>query len=130
MYERGSSTLAWSGWRDELKVLHRQRRSVFFVLALVIVISAFWTNGWAYVGFFAILALYSLWAHVRLGFVVGLSFSIWFTASRLGWVQPGGTGARIFGMWAIGMLFLLVVWKADGVAELRDRPGGSNAPHD
>lgn len=129
MYDNSRDTLGWAGWREEGRVLYRQRRSAFFVLALVIVISAFWTNPWAYVGFFAILALYSLFVRVRIGFLCGTSFAVWFTMSRMGWVTPGGTAARAFGMWAIAMLFFLVIWKADGVQQLRDR-GGGYAPHD
>lgn len=133
-YERTQldETFRAGGWREEADTFYRQRKSVWFVLACMIGLSAFWTNPWAYVAFFSMLALYSAVAGVRIGVVCGLSFTLWFLGIRLGWLPPGSTENRVAGLWAIATLFLLVVWKADGVHRLRDRYGGrdANAPHD
>lgn len=129
MYERTQldETFRPGGWREEAEVFYRQRKSVWFTLAVMIGLSAFWTNTWAYVAFFGILALYSAVAGVRIGVVCGLSFSAWFLLSHLGWIAPGTTENRVAGLWSIATLFLLVVWKADGVHRLRDRYGGADA---
>lgn len=112
------------GWRGELDTFYRQRKSVWFVLALMIAMSAFWTNVWAWVAFFAILALYSTGVGVRMGMIVGISFCIWFlegieAAHLPAAMQPGHWIYRAVGLWCISTLFLLVVWKADGVHQLR-----------
>jgi hypothetical protein len=108
-----------SGWRDEARMFYEQRRSVWLVLAVMIAMSAFWTNTWAYVAFFAVLALYSAVQGVRIGFVCGASFALWFFLGHMGWIEPGSTLNRIFGLWAIASLFLLVVWKAGEKNRLR-----------
>jgi hypothetical protein len=114
-------TFRASGWREELDVYYRMRRSVWGVLALMIVMSAFWTRPSAWVVFFLILAAYSALAQVRMGVICGLSFALWFFAGIEGWLRPGTVENRVLGLWCIATLFLLVVWKADGVHRLRDR---------
>lgn len=126
--EDWQQTFTRSGWRDELEVYYRERKSVWFVLALMIAMGAFWTSPWAWVGFFCILATYSAFAMVRIGVVVGVSFAAWFVigieAAHLPqFLWPNGTFYRAYGLWCIATLFLLVVWKADGVHKLRDRLG-------
>lgn len=110
--DRVEETFRPSGWRDELVTFYEQRRSVWFVLAVMVGMSAFWTSTWAYVAFFAILAGYSAFQGVRIGFLCGASFALWFTATQQGWITPGSTLNRIVGLWCIATLFLLVVWKA------------------
>lgn len=135
VYERSrdqlDDTFQASGWREELDVFYRQRKSVWFVLAVMVVMSAFWTSPWAWVVFFSILAGYSALAGVRIGVVCGASWAVWFFLLIERWVNIGGWPFRAYGLWCIATLFLLVVWKADGVHRLRDRGGGApNAPHD
>lgn len=101
------------GWRSELDVYNRQHRSVWFLLALMIVMSIWFTNPKAWIVFFGLMAAYSAVKGVRIGFVSGVSFSIWFAAGIYGWVMPGTTINRVIGLWCIATLFLLVVWKAD-----------------
>lgn len=132
-YDKGrlDETFGRAGWRHEAEVFYRQRKSVWLVLALMIGLSAFWDNVWAWVAFFGIMAIYSAWAGVRIGVVVGVSFALWFLAGIERWLSPGSTGYRALGLWCIATLFLLVVWKADGVPHrLLDRHGGQDASHD
>lgn len=132
-YERSrdqlDETFSPHGWREEAQVFYRQRKSVWFVLAIMVTLSAFWTNPWAWVAFFAVLAGYSALAGVRIGVVVGVSFAAWFVVGIERWAYPGSTFYRAAGLWCIATLFLLVVWKADGVHRLRDRTGGPDAAH-
>lgn len=116
-----AQTFKRSALREELDTYYRMRRSVWFVIALMVAMSAFWTTPWAWVGFFLILATYSAWACVRMGFVCGVSFAGWFLLGLQQWIHPGTTLYRVIGLWCIATLFLLVVWKADGVHRLRDR---------
>lgn len=119
-------TFSAKGWRSELDVYYRQRKSVWFVLAALIAMSAFWTSPWAWVAFFLTLAGYSALVGVRMGVVCGVSWATWFVLLIEQWVYIGGWGYRAFGLWCIGTLFLLVVWKADGVHQLRDRAARSH----
>lgn len=126
MYDQGQETFRPSGWREEADVFYRQRKSVWFVLAVMITLSAFWTNQWAWPLFFLTLAIYSALAGVRIGVVCGLSFALWFFVGIERWITPGSSVYRLAGLWCIATLFLLVVWKADGVHRLRDRHGEAN----
>jgi hypothetical protein len=110
-------TFARGAWREEAATFYRQRVSIWFVLAVMIGMSAFWTNPWAFTAFFAIFAAYSAWVGVRIGVLCGLSFALWFVALREGWVHPLDTANRVAGLWCIATLFLLVVWKHDGVEQ-------------
>lgn len=120
-YDRGQfdETFRRSGWRDEAAVFYRQRKSIWFVLAVMVAMSSFWTNQWAWVAFFLVLAVYSAWVGVRIGVLCGASFAIWFVAGIERWATPGTTLNRALGLWCIATLFLVVVWKADGVERLR-----------
>lgn len=118
-YEEMEHTLSPQGWKEELEVAYRQRRSVIFVIAIMIMMAAFWTSMWIWVIFFAILGLYSLAAGVRIGMVCGLSFSIWFLCTIEHWIKPLTWQNQVAGLWCIATLFLVIVWKADGVAQLK-----------
>lgn len=112
------------GWRDELDIYYRQRKSVWFVLAVIIVMSAFWDNPWTWVVYFGLMAGYSALAGIRIGVISGLSFCVWFIegieARHLPhWLWPGRVAYQTVGLWCVATLFLLVVWKADGVEQLR-----------
>lgn len=117
-------TFKRSSWREEAEVFYRQRKSIWFVLALMVAMSAFWDNQWAWVFFFLILAVYSAWCGVRIGVVCGLSFTVWFVVGIEGWASPGTAVYRALGLWCIATLFLLVVWKADGVYQIGRRATG------
>lgn len=110
-------TFSETGWRKEYEVLKRQRKSVAFVMSTLIIMAAFWTSLWAWIIFFGVMALYSLAVGVRIGFICGLSFSLWFLASIEGWIVPLTWQNQVAGLWCIGTLFLLVVWKADAVSQ-------------
>lgn len=118
-YEEMEHTLSPQGWKEELEVAYRQRRSVIFVIAIMIMMAAFWTSTWIWVIFFAVLGLYSLAAGVRIGMVCGLSFSIWFLCTIEHWIKPLTWQNQVAGLWCIATLFLVIVWKADGVAQLK-----------
>lgn len=109
------------GWKSELEVFYRQRTSVIFVIALMIVMGAFWTSFWVWSVFFAMMAAYSLLVGVRIGFVCGLSFAVWFLALREWplWFFHHKTLSQVIGLWCLATLFLLVVWKADGAEQVK-----------
>lgn len=109
-------TFSQRGWKSEWEVLKRQQKSVWFVIAALIVLAGFWTNLWAWVVFFSVLAIYSAFQRIRIAFVCGASFALWFAASIEGWIVPLTWQNQVAGLWCIGMLFLVVVWKADAVA--------------
>lgn len=117
-------TFSRGAWRQEAAVFYRQRQSIWFVLAVMIGLSAFWDDPWAYVAFFGILALYSAYEGVRIGFVCGASWALWFLVGLQGWVSPGSVPYRVAGLWCIATLFLLVVWKADEKRQLRAHQEG------
>lgn len=111
------ATFSETGWKSEYEVLKRQRKSVYFVMSALVIMAAFWTSLWAWVIFFGVMALYSLAVGVRIAFICGLSFSLWFLAGIEGWIVPLTWQNQVAGLWCIGTLFLLVVWKADAVAQ-------------
>lgn len=114
-----SDTFNTRGWRDEVDVYYRQRKSVWFVLAAMIALSAFWTQSWAWVAFLLVLAVYSALVGVRMGLVAGVSWAAWFVLLIEEWWAFDGWAFRAYGLWCIATMFLLVVWKADGVHQLR-----------
>jgi hypothetical protein len=132
-YDNIEENFGAKGWKEELKVINRQRKSVFLVFALMIVMAAFWENFWTWTVFFSAMALYSLFVGVRIGFVCGVSFAIWFLALREWpiYFAQHKTFSQVIGLWCLGTLFLLVVWKADEKTqllklqkELRSEEGG------
>lgn len=108
------------GWKVELEVAYRQRRSVIFVIAGLVAMAAFWDNTWTWAAFFSVLAIYALLAGVRIGFICGLSFAIWFTALAEWpvWFFNHHTISQAIGLWCIATLFFVVVWKKDGVEQV------------
>lgn len=122
--EEFSKSFGRAGWKLELEGFYRQRKSVAFVLAAMIAMSAFWDNPWTWVVYFGVMAVYSILAGVRIGAICGVSFCIWFIegieARHLPhWMWPGHAFYQTVGLWCIATLFLLVVWKADGVETIR-----------
>lgn len=109
------ATFSESGWKSEWEVLKRQQKSVWFVIAGLITLAAFWTNLWAWVVFFSVLAAYSALNKIRIGFICGLSFALWFAASIEGLIVPLTWQNQVAGLWCIGTLFLVIIWKADAV---------------
>lgn len=118
-YEGIEENFGLRGWKKELDVFYRQRKSVIFVFALMVFMAAFWTSFWVWTVFFGVMAAYSLLVGVRIGFVCGLSFAIWFLALREWplWFLKHQTIGQVIGLWCLATLFLLVVWKHDGQAE-------------
>lgn len=114
--DRMEYTFGSGGWKEEAAIFYKQRKSVCFVLALMIVMAAFWTNSWVWVIFFGIMAAYSAWCGVRIGVIAGVSFSLWFLAGIEGWIVPLTWQNQVAGLWCIAMIFLLVV-RAAGVVQ-------------
>lgn len=114
--DRMEFTFGRGGFKEEVGIFYKQRKSVCFVLALMIVMAAFWTNVWVWVVFFAIMAMYSAYNGVRIGVVVGVSFALWFLAGIEGWIVPLTWQNQVTGLWCIATLFLLVV-RAAGVVQ-------------
>lgn len=119
-YEAGQDrmelTFGRAGFKEELGIFYKQRKSVCFVLACMLVMAAFWTSTWAWVIFFGVMAAYSAFAGVRVGVVVGLSFSLWFIGGIEHWIRPLTWQNQVAGLWCIATLFLLVV-RAAGVVQ-------------
>lgn len=114
--DRMQYTFGYTGFKEEATLFYKQRKSVCFVLACMIGLAAFWTNLWVWVIFFGIMALYSAYTGVRVGVVVGVSFSFWFAAGILNWIKPETWQNQVAGLWCIATLFLLVV-RAAGVVQ-------------
>lgn len=119
-YEKGQQRMEFTfgrgGWREELGIFYKQRKSVCIVLALMILLAAFWTNIWVWVIYFTVMALYSAYTGVRIGVVVGISFALWFLAGIEKWIVPETTANQVAGLWCIATLFLLIV-RAAGVVQ-------------
>lgn len=115
-HDRMRFTFGGVGFREEAAIFYKQRKSVCFVLACMIALAAFWTNIWVWVIFFGIMAAYSAYTGVRIGVVVGASFSIWFLAGIEKWIRPETWQNQVAGLWCIATLFLLVV-RAAGVVQ-------------
>jgi hypothetical protein len=100
-------------WRDDFAVFSRQRTSLLFLLAGMILLATFWTDRWAWVIFFVGVALYSAWLRAPLGVLAGSCFALWFMARDQGWTQYNDSIDFALGLLCIASLFLLVVWGAD-----------------
>lgn len=126
--DRLEYTLSPQGWRDELDVAYRQRRSIIFVIAGMIVMQTFWSSSWAWVVFFAVLGVYSLLAGVRIGAISGFSFAAWFATSRAWpiWYFHHENIRQAIALWCISTFALVIVWKKDGAEQitLRRKEGG------
>lgn len=117
--ENTRDTFSYKGWKSEIEVVKRQRKSVWFMISALVAMAAFWTSPWAWIAFFSIMAIYSVAVNVRIGFLCGASFALWFLVGIEGWVLPNTTLSQAIGLWCIGTLFLVVVWKGDQVAQAK-----------
>lgn len=101
-------------WRAEFTAYKHPRSTLWFVFSAMLVLSAFWSNPWAWVVLFTAVAVYSASVGVLHGVVVGLLWAWWFVMLIEDWGDPlGGWLFTGYGLLCIGALMLLVVSKGE-----------------